>query len=612
MVLRTVATINDTITSEESPSTTYSRRPTLTMRATSGARTFGYVSARGLRPDPRAQVNSAVLRLFAAETATSSTHTVRQVLAGWDASTLRWGNQPAGPGPTITTEVTALVADQPVDFDVTSEVARWLTSGAPNYGFRLENSATVRDGRSFHSVNATGTKAAFRPALLVDVSYPPDAPAGVTPVDGSVVTTSEPVVTWQYGGIDVAPMLAYQVQTNPNDVWTSPATDTGEVASTVPQHQLTGIDGDDTWFRIRHKSVENRWSDWSDGSRLSFEGLPAVTITSTESSTSDPSPTTTWTVTGGTQVAFQVLLRRGSLNGPVVADSGVLVGDDGQWEPARNLSVPIDADLFREVRVWGSTDHAATVGQPAYSSATYGPFVIAPAAAIDPATELAVSSTEASPAASVSWSLAATPDSVIVERSIDGGDWRRFELEVADVALGGGGYLWRDVTAPAEHVLTYRVRPVVNGSMGQAPNQASVTLRASFIWLADPDDADWVLPVAGPDAGVWALGEDSSVYNVRGSDRSTLIHEGFRGYEGSVSGTFPPTIRDWPFSAQDLRDRSWRTKAQPTKVWRLVIADMNIPVTVRNVNPVPMGGDKIRFGFSLDFLQQGELPWEDQ
>ena len=609
MAEQTIRSLADTLTSEQSPSANYTQRTTLMVRDTSGRRMFVYVAVRGLSGRSGAIVTSAKLRLYASRSRGSVSYTIRRASGPWTPSSLRWNNQPSG-GTTVRTFSTGLTANRAVDIDVTSALTAWLTSGVTNYGFRIETTSTDVGGSSFHSMNASGSNAKYRPVLLLDVSYPPEVPTSLSPANGAQVSTADPLVTWRYAGEGAEKMVSYQLQTaTSSSGFTIPTSDTGEVASSEPQHQLTGQSGE-VFYRVRHKAADGRWSPWSSPTSFGVTAKMSVTITSTELVTDDPSPSTTWTVTG-TQTSFRVLLRR--VTPPsILADSGIIAGSDLQWAPPKPIKVPNSTQITREVRVYDDVERVATPGSPIYAVATSGPFTIEPATEVVQVTDLVASKTPASPAVTLTWSRPTTPDSYLIERSIDGGPWSRFVVEVGDVATGGTSYLWRDVTAPAEHDLTYRVRPVVNLSMGLAPAEVSIRLRMSFIWLADPNDPDWVLPLAGNDAGTWTLGEDSSVINVLGSDRSNLVHEGFRGYEGTVSGEFVSDIHELgDVSAQELRDRAWRTKTQPTALWRLAIGDMNIPVVVRNVNPVPKAGSQVRFGVSLDFMQQGELPWED-
>jgi hypothetical protein len=763
---------------------------------------------------------------------------------------------------TAVASVTAAgVKEQPFDIDITSIFNGWVSGGTPNRGLRLETSSTAAGGRSFYSMNATGTKAQFRPVVLIEVSRAPDAPVDIVPSGGAVVSVSDPVVSWRYGGDGVAAMAAYQVLTfaegtsstpdfserfasfnyngidhqgtwasrkagiistmfnsgaavigcqeanstsspdqpgqivaglnaasgssgqwqsfiGPNlnvifvdtavftPLWTktkdvalgvgkyasalllqhvtsgarvtywtthylpgdenedqrkaatavlipwlatlgprvgggdlnnhssaaakpvgmlnlsgnvefrslvdtvtngtynsldgydtnpmegfwidhlfvsggpaptavglidsgtasdhnlvyadidyaatvtdvgAPSGDTGEVASTVPQYQMSGISGR-TPFMIRHKSSEGRWSPYSELQVLGYAPKMTLTITSTESTTDDPSPTTTWTV-DGIQTAYRVLYVDAD-TGATIVDSGQQTGDANQWSPAAPLDVSSSISINRVVRVWDDVNNrVATPGDTVYVEAVAGPFSIVPTSDVGPVASL-VASTPLGPIVELDWTRSSgTPDSWIIERRIDSQPWTKFAVEVGDTALGGSAFRWRDVTAPPEHDLTYRVSAVVNSRQGTATTASTIRPHADFIWLADPDDPTWLLPVAGDDAGTWALGEDSSIVNVLGSDRSLLIHEGFRGYEGSISGLFVSAVPQMGgTTAQQQRDASWRLKEQPTKTWRLVLGDMNIPVVVRNVTPVPRPGAEIMFGFAFDFFQQG-LPW---
>lgn len=859
-----ITTLNDTITSEANPGEVYPARPALTVRAEAGRRLYAYISAKGLPSGRGAVVTSAVLRLYPTSDFAVTTISARVPSASWNPSTRKWNGQPSVGG--VVSSVTAAgVEAQPFDIDLTSLVQGWVSGTTPNRGIRLETDAVTA---SFHSVNASGTKAQYRPVLLLEVAYAPEKPVDIVPSGGSIVSTPDPVITWRYGGDGVAPMAAYQVLTfaadpeatplgfaerfasfNVNGIgsapvpfptrvpgivstmlgsgasvigaqeanstsspdqpgavvaglnsqpgssgqwaafigpnlnvifvdqavftplstktmdkalgegkyasalrlqhvesgvevifWTThyltsgylteqiratriltawlaslratyavpligsgdfnakdrsasrpmgmfalaghtdvrdlvetvengtynshdsyepngmngwwidhllvhggasptavglvdsgdysdhnlvwadvtsgvpavtavgtPTSDSGWVPSTTPQHVLTGITGE-TAFVIRHKSADGMESPYSDLQHLGYEPKEALTITSTETVTDDPSPTTTWDF-AGTQTAFRVLYT--DLDGRTLADSGQQAGEDNQWSPEAPLAAQPGTQVLRVVRVWDNLPRVTTPGDPAYIEAVSEPFTIDANGILAPVTDLAVSN-PLGPLVVLTWSRA-TPDRWLIDRRIDGGPWQTFTAEPGDVTLGGGLHRWHDVTAPADRDLEYQVRPVVEGSMGEGVVTSPIRLRRDFIWLADPDDPDWLLPVAGNDAGTWALGEDSAIVSVAGSDRAILIHEGFRGYEGSISGRF---VGDVPAmgggSVYAQRDAAWRLKEQPTKVWRLAVADLNIPVVVRNVTPVPVPGTvPPTYGFSLEFYQQGELAWGD-
>jgi hypothetical protein len=610
----TLTTLADTIVSEASPSETYVGRPTLSVRNVSDRRLLTFIEVRGLLDRDGAIVNAATLRLFPTEDFPTTTFHLRRPLDTWTPSTVRWSRMPDA-GPT-TTRTASGQRREPMDLDISNFVTAWL-SDTPNRGIRIETTSTAAAGRSFYSMNASGTNAKYRPVVLLDVSYPPEAPDDIRPATGTI-STPDPVLAWRYGGAGVEPMGAYQVQSNPNNVWTTPALDTGWVASGVPTHQLTGVPPEGVWVRIRHRSIDGRESPWSDPIRLDYDAPLTLTITSTDEETSDATPTTTWSVSGGEQSAFRVRLLNYSRAGEatVAADSGYMVGDDTQWTPSKPLTGWLDDYLVREVRIWDDVDRVPSPGVKTYVLAYTEPFLLLPTPVLEPVTELAVD-TPLGPAVDVTWK-GVTPDAYIVERRIrletdpdDAGTWESFRVEVSDVAIGGGRFRWRDVTAPAHHVLAYRVRPVQNRSIGDAPYAVETVLRMQFIWLADPDDPEWLLAAAGQDAGEFTLPEQSAVVETRGGDRVHIIHEGFRGYEGSCNGELISHVEAMGLtSAQEQRNRILETKLSPTKVWRLALSDLNIPVILRNVNVVPQPDHELMYGASFEFYQQGELPWE--
>ena len=87
-----------------------------------------------------------------------------------------------------------------------------------------------------------------------------------------------------------------------------------------------------------------------------------------------------------------------------------------------------------------------------------------------------------------------------------------------------------------------------------------------------------------------------------------VVREAARGYEGSLSGLLVQEDRYQPdLSAQEKRNIFYRIKAKPEGA-RLIVADMNMPVRLANMNVYPTPFHDLRFACSFDFYQM-DVPW---
>ena len=170
---------------------------------------------------------------------------------------------------------------------------------------------------------------------------------------------------------------------------------------------------------------------------------------------------------------------------------------------------------------------------------------------------------------------------------------------------------WTDETAHPRRAHTWEARAVVNGQTSKSNPTATTTLEPVGVRLVDTDRGIRVA-LAGDDAGDWAMGEQSTRFEVLGAESPVLVTQGMRGYEGSISGL----LIDWQRpawmadrTAQDERDRLLDLKSRPGATYRLVLQDLNIPVVVSNVLAAPMPGPDVQFAARFDFAQKGELDY---
>ena len=593
---------------QQSPTRSYANHPKYPILHTGSSRTtYMYVLFGGVPSGPAVRIESALLKFWVSVAwSGSSTIEASQVTSTWSPSSLTWNRMTAGDGSvsggaTASVAVSSPTKYQLVTLDVTTIAQAWA-SGAANYGVRISASGT--DDRGLFPAGATGKDAVYKPVLDITYSTKPAAPTGLSPAFGQQVSVAKPTLTWPYA--DQSPLQAIQVQVNTSDSWGSPAEDSGELVSQVPQYTVTNSvsDGTTRYWRARVKNQANQWSDWSQAATFGYTAKPTFSITSPsdDSTVNDVTPPVLWSaLSAGTQKAWELRMLGGGDR--VIASSGIQAGaltSGSLTTPIPVAGVPVDF----EVRLLDTVDRADTPGDSPWIServtVTYGG-----GTGHDPVTNLKAMQTGPKPFIILVWKRDAVPDGYTIFR-----DGRPIaQPDPGDLWDGVDGYTWVDTTAAPHQSHTYVVAAVVNDV---AVESSPVSARAEtyYIWLIDPDDTDWWLALADQDSASLTLGDSSVIYDVRGSDRKVLIAAGLQGYEGTVSGGL---YTDLPgldgLTAADLRDRVWRTKIDPTHVFRLVIGDMNIPVVVRNVNVVPTSHADVNFAASFEAYQQGELPW---
>jgi hypothetical protein len=106
-------------------------------------------------------------------------------------------------------------------------------------------------------------------------------------------------------------------------------------------------------------------------------------------------------------------------------------------------------------------------------------------------------------------------------------------------------------------------------------------------------------------------GEEADTFTGIGATSSIDVVTGLRGWEGTVTGLLVDALDR---TAVTEIDTLYRWKGDPTLGLRLSWADVNIPVTIRNVQPTPQRGGTTVSGVtrsvSFTFKQTGELPFD--
>lgn len=560
------------------------------------------------RPFPLgATVTSAKLRLFSRDpVGTSVTLSLGQVAARTTLTRVTFDTMPALKGTPVSVTRTSPPWDALWEFDVTAHMQQ-VAAGEAWYGWRVASSAT-----QLLRLYSADSGAAFRPELVVEWADNPSPPSTLAPSANRAVSIASPLLKFDFTDVSGDTTLAaVHVQVNGSPITTgTPAFDSGARGSTVPELDLAAVGyaglavGASAYWRVKVQDGADLWSSWSDWVQWSRVAKVAVAITSPGAVVSDPEPVARWTVTGGTQSAYQVIVYDGVMR--VLWHSGKVASS-----AARSHAIPAgvmrrdDGRYFVRVRVWDTIAREAVPGDPTYVQETLAVHFDRDGS-LTPITGFTATPNGDQTGMTLAWNRAVTPERWVVLRD---GDVVSV-LSPTGFAAPGGGWRWTDYRADPRRTHVWEVAPVINGVTGKAGPLMTGQLAATGVWLADPTSGERF--VLYNESLTWGYGEQSTVHEPLGARAPVLITQGMRGHEGAVSGRLadsPPM--HGTKTAQERRDAVLALKERPGRTYRLILADQNIPVVVWgiNVSPAP-AGDKVGFDVGFSFAQVGEYDYD--
>lgn len=545
-----------------------------------------------------ATVQSAKLRVYQVGAWTGSrTLTVQRIAARWLVSKVTWGNKPGVTGTTVAVTQTGGADGAVWEFDVTAHL-QLIVDGAANYGWRISTSDAT--GRNLNGYAA----AKFKPVLDVTYTYAPPKPTNLNPSAGAV-SASNPTLTYDSSGVTVQ-----RIQIDPAANGTTPAFDSGEVATDVEEYSTSGtaypglaLNATTQWrVMVRNASgVASPWSAWATFTRTA---KPVLTVSQPPATVADATPPFTFAMAGIKR--SQVLVYDPDDSRKVLHDSGERADTVGGYTPPTDVFTDEGKTYTYRVRAWDGVVRDATAGDPTYSQVT-GTTTVSYDNTITAVTGLVVAQVQPAPWPVLTWSRTAQPDGWVIQR--DGAKVAGTDT-ATDYAAGVNAYTWTDYTASPNRPHTYKVLPVVNGATGKSSPSAVFTSTGAGLWLADPATGDAVV-VWGDESGDWSYGEDGTTLLPIGGTAPVQITSSLRGLEGSLSGVLT-TVPGAP-SVPTLEAVLFRFKGDPAKVLRLVAGDVNIPVNVFALglfpDPRSRADDRV-VNVQFSFAQVGELPFK--
>lgn len=560
------------------------------------------------RPFPLgATILDATLRLYTRGAwNTTPTVTVRRIAQRWGINRITWNNRPpVGSAATSTTQSSA-ADDHEWAFDVTS-LMQAVSDGGVWYGFRLETTHAGR--RAFHSGNtATGT----RPQLEVTWSQAPQPPETLSPSGGRAVSVAKPTLRFDFTDHRGSTALqAVQVQIDPDGTFATPDFDSGVVATTEPELDLTtttylGLSGgQETRWRVKVQDGAGLWSEWSDVVRFRRDVKGTLTIDNPGAAPNDFvsewTPPIFWSLTGETQKAWQLFITPADDRTDHLYDTGRTRGTDMSWTLPKGI-IEDDSRYRVVVRIWDTKDREHTPGDRAYTQAERE-FVFKEDPTTNPVTNLAVENLLPRPWAELTWDRATAPDRFVVKRN---GRVIESDLDPAERFTSGTSYRWVDRDAHPYRHHTWVVQAVALGKTSGNNPSVGLDLTQQGIWLSD-NDRDIDVFINGRDEGTWAMGEEATTHNPLGATHGVRITQALRGLEGTITGELTEaagrTVEQW-------EDNLLRIKARPGQVLTLSMGNESIRCVVGNLAIYPTPTVPITKGVSFDFWQVGRLSFK--
>lgn len=570
----------------------------------------GYVWAKS--PVPRLQgytVNNATLYLVTdTASAGSITITLTAVNAKWAAKKLTWNNKPVAVKGTAVALTKNPSAGTVWAFNVT-EAIQDAADGGAFWGWQI--TASAGDALTFKSSAAKSGK----PWLAVDYVLPPAAPVDLVPEAGAV-SVAKPTLSWVYADRTGDSRIdAVRVQVNTTEAgFSAPEWDSGAVPSETPTLNLAATtfpglnNGDVLYWRALVKGDSGKWSAWSDPAVLTRANKGGLSIIAPAEAPNDFveefTPPIVWSLSGRTQRAYQVLVADAAAPGVYLYNSGRVGGTASETTLPQGVLVD-DRSYVLTVRVWDTVDRETTPGDVSYVEASRT-FAVRLSATVTPPDTLDVGMNPDRPNIVLTWTRDTMPDSWTIERD---NQVIAADIDGDDVLVGGSTYAWVDNSAKPGKAHRYVVRAVANGraSLG-GPVRIYRPSGSHGIWLGDPAAAVWVRLKGSSLSGLTMTDTETVLTPVNAKRRIRLV-SGQQGYAGTIAGVLADNSDGYDV-ADGLAALTAIKKASKTGVFRLVGADLNIPVEISQLTWTPEDNTSIdnrRYAVSFQAWQVGEF-----
>lgn len=566
---------------------------------------------------PGAVVTSAVLRVWNVEVwAGSVTLAVQRLAGNWAGSRINWSNKPGVTGDTYQAIKTNTPAGTMWEIDIT-EMMNLVSQGAAWYGIRL-----VANGASTKNIySAQAAAMDMRPQMVVQWSDAPEKPDGLAPDGNRSVSSPKPTLAYTFTDVSGDTSLAmHRIQTSATAAFTTVAWDSGWVATTDPQFKLStssypGLaSGASTYWRVQAQDGAGVQSEWSDPAQ--FKYTPKGTLTSATLGgpdtngkyfVQDTTPPIIWSLTGATQVSYQVTIVDMAKPDVLLYNSGKVTSTATSIDtggPTAKVLKSATATYRLSIRVWDDVVREKTPDALIYYEYLQT-FIYAPSSSVPAPTLVSTTPALPWPWVDVVFTRSTPPDSFTVMRD---GEVVEANLDPGELSQGGTTYLYRDREAAPRQLHSWQVIANVNAADSSPSNTKTANPKPSVTWMMNPDtsspiallkSADQPSPVVDAQAM-----SSQEVHQPVGGTSPVLITQFVSGYEGHVDAVLSDGIVN-SLSARTMRDRFKVWKRNPGTEVLLFMVDEVLRICPYNMTyrPRAKSGGIVLYDVSFDFFQ---------
>lgn len=564
--------------------------------------------ARPRLPDG-ATVTSAVLKAYPGDAAGSGSVTinVHHLTSAFDPNNLTWTTQP-----TVGTQVSTLTRvwdGASMDFSITPEVQAIVDGGAW-YGWRISTTST-------DTTQWIGSGQSTTPMeLIIDYTAPPPAPTNLYPAGNATVYAAKPTLSWlSDGGVSGGQMSAI-VQVASDAAFTTNLYTSNESTSSASSYDLNSASpaftaltaGQTRYWRVKVKNTSGVWSAYSAPAQFTYQVAPSLTINTPATTTNDPTPTVSWTLTGATQAAWRLVVS--AVDGSSgYWDSGIQYGTTASYDVPQGVVIYSGIQYKITLYSWPTTASAVSLtGAPLYATATKT-FTWVPSGATPPVQILATQEVTPLPARLVRWQYTGgtTPARFILIRQRFGVIEQVWDFIASSVLEGGQWYRWVDRLPAGRADVTYSVMTVyADGSTSDWGVNPVVTVKMDHLmpWcisVADPTNKAFCLVNADVNA---SFSEISDVVRPVGAPAYLAI-QSLGKYDGSMSGeiSWDAVPGNSSFTGEKMRQNFLWLRQNP-RVY-LTWQDQAIEAFIYNTDIQSLGtaNGKTDYAVSFNFVQ---------
>ncbi len=545
---------------------------------------------------------SATLTLFQKGVAAggSRTLTVQRAATAWTESKLTHNNQPAGTGATATAVLGNGGADgRAWTFDVQPLLSE-VSAGGVWFGFKVTSSNATALGLFMKN----NTK--FRPTLTITWSTGPAQPTELHPSNGRAISGARPLL--RFGSAGAASQIAsYQLQMHTSDVWTAPATDTGQVFTSLAEHLVTADVAPSVlqYWRVKVWDVNGVASPWSPTASFIRTAKSPLAITfpavAPDNFVNDATPPIAITF-GGTLTKQQYLIVDPANPATIYHDSTVIPSAALSYSLPDGVLTATARSYRLVVRAWDNVTRESIPGDPAYVEA-FRDFTFELSNTVSPVTGLVAMVQDLTPFVTTAWTSATTPDAF--RFFVDG---VVFGAEIAPAAAFISGtsyqYVLTGLKPRSAHVI--EVVRVVNNVTSSGNPAVSVRTGPEGIWLSELDGSNPICILTDGDRGTWTSGETSAVYKGINSPYSVVLTQSLGGRNGSIDGLLVGDQGDFPtVSIDDWTERAAALSNPAGQRLRLALTDTALAVCIRQMSPL-VADEYGDVPISFEFYEQPE------